>query len=405
MNRTLSPRQPRVASSETAREINHDTLLRLVLLHQPISRADLARRSGLQRSTVSVIIDQLIREGWVSEGALGKLPRGRRPTILHTNDQHVVLAADLRPDSVHVAAININGEILHRETIHISESESTSTCFKHAIQEVGRIVRTYRKMFKDRILDRAGVSVAGRVSWKTRELLFAPNMRWSKPNLFEEMEKAMGMPIVMDNAANTAIMAQKWQGDYAHISNMVSVSVSEGIGAGILVNGNLVSGMDDMAGEFGHIPLDPEGPQCGCGNRGCWEMMASNRAAVRYYQEENPKRPVPSFSELIALAKDGDVLALRAIDRMAQQLGRGMFNIVTSLAPEVILVVGDCAALWGRIGPLIESYLTSQALSRRVPKIVAALDGDAARLRGAAVLVWQRVLLAQNQSAEGAAEW
>src|SRR5215469_18411053 len=119
MNRPASSRAPRVASSETAREINHDTLLRLVLLHQPISRADLARRSGLQRSTVSVIVDQLIREGWVSEGALGKLPRGRRPTILHANDKHVVLAADLRPDSVHVAAININGEILHRETIHI----------------------------------------------------------------------------------------------------------------------------------------------------------------------------------------------------------------------------------------------------------------------------------------------
>lgn len=404
MNRSVSPRPPRVASSETAREINHDTLLRLVLLHQPISRADLARRSGLQRSTVSVIVDQLIREGWVLEGALGKLPRGRRPTILHANDKHVVLAADLRPDSVHVAALNINGEILHRETIRIADNEAPATSFKRVIQEVGRIVRSYRKMFKDRILDRAGVSVAGRVSWKTREMMFAPNMRWSRPNLFEELEKAMGMPIVMDNAANTAVMAQKWQGDYAHVSNMVSVSVSEGIGAGILVNGNLVSGMDDMAGEFGHIPVDPDGPRCGCGNRGCWETVASNRATLRYYQEENPKRPLSNFSELISLAQDGDVYALRALDKMAHQLGRGMFNIVTSLAPEVILVVGDCAALWSRIGPLVESYLTSHALSRRIPRIVAALDGDAARLRGAAVLVWQRVLLAQDQAVEGAAE-
>jgi predicted NBD/HSP70 family sugar kinase len=405
MNRTVSSRAPRVASSETAREINHDTLLRLVLLHQPISRADLARRSGLQRSTVSVIVDQLIREGWVLEGALGKLPRGRRPTILHANDQHVVLAVDLRPDTVHVAAVNINGEILHRETVRVIESESVNASFKHVVQEVGRIVRAYRKTFKDRILDKAGVSVAGRVSWKTRELLFAPNMRWGRPNLFTELEKAMGMPIVMDNAANTAVMAQKWQGDYAHVSNMVSVSVSEGIGAGILVNGNLVSGMEDMAGEFGHIPLDPDGPRCGCGNRGCWEMMASNRAALRYYQEENPKHPITCFADIVALAQEGDVYALRAIDRMAYQIGRGMFNIVTSLAPEVIVVVGDCAALWGRIGPLVESYLTSQSLSRRIPKIVAALDGDAARLRGAAVLVWQRVLLAQHSSAEGAAEW
>lgn len=402
MDRSASPRNQRVASSETAREINHDTLLRLVLLHQPISRADLARKSGLQRSTVSVIIDQLIREGWVLEGALGKLPRGRRPTILHVNDQPVVLAADLRPDSVHVAAVNINGEILHRETIHISASDAPSVSFKRAIQEVGKTARQYRKTFRDRIQGKAGVSVAGRVSWKTGELMFAPNLHWSKPNLFEELEKAMGMPIVMDNAANATVMAQKWTGEYAGFSNMVSVSVSEGIGAGILVNGNLVSGIDNMAGEFGHIPLDPEGPQCACGNRGCWEMLASNRAALRYYQEERPKSPVGSFGVLVALAKEGDVYALRAIDKMATQLGRGMFNIVTSLAPELIVVVGDCAALWGRIGPLIESYLTSHALSRRIPKVIAASDGDSGRLKGAAVLVWQRLLLAENESVEGA---
>lgn len=402
MNRPISSKPPQVASSETAREINRSTLLRLVLLHQPISRADLARLSGLQRSTVSVIVDQLIREGWILEGALGRLPRGRRPTILHVNTSHVVLAVDLRPNLIRVAAVNVNGEILQQESVDYPEEDVSSAALKTVMQGVGKIARAYRKNYKDRILDKAGVAIAGRISWRTRELMFAPNFRWKGTQLFPELEKALGMPLVIDNAANTAAMAQKWRGEYANVANIVTVSVSEGIGSGIVMNGQLVSGLEEMAGEFGHIPLDPDGPRCGCGNQGCWEVVASNRAALRYYLEENPKNPLKSFRELLSLAQDGDVYALRAIDKMAYQLGRGMFNIVVSLAPDLILVVGDCAELWGRIGPLIESYLTSHALSRRIPRIVAATDGDALRLRGAAVMVWQRVLMSPNEAIEGA---
>src|SRR5271167_3846003 len=114
--KAIRPRHA-VASSETAREINRDILLHAIHLHQPVSRADLSRLTGLQPSTVSVITGQLIEEGWVQHGALGRLPRGRRPTYVTLNDRHVALAIDLRPEQVNLAVIDINGKILTRETI------------------------------------------------------------------------------------------------------------------------------------------------------------------------------------------------------------------------------------------------------------------------------------------------
>src|SRR5580704_9270087 len=106
-----------VASSETAREINRDILLHAIHLHQPVSRADLARLTGLQPSTVSVIIGQLIEEEWVLPGALGRLPRGRRPTFVTLNDRHVALAIDLRPGRANLAVVDINGKLLGREAV------------------------------------------------------------------------------------------------------------------------------------------------------------------------------------------------------------------------------------------------------------------------------------------------
>src|SRR5580700_11507246 len=106
-----------VASSETAREINRDILLHAIHLHQPVSRADLARLTGLQPSTVSVIIGQLIDEGWVVAGSLGRLPRGRRPTFVTLNDRHVTLAMDLRPGKANLAVVDINGKILGRVAV------------------------------------------------------------------------------------------------------------------------------------------------------------------------------------------------------------------------------------------------------------------------------------------------
>ncbi len=394
---TTKPTEPRrgVASSETAREINRDILLHTIHLHQPVSRADLARLTGLQPSTVSVIIGQLIEEGWVLPGTLGHLPRGRRPTFVTLNDRHVTLAVDLRPENANLAVVDINGKILGRDSIPLSAQGGSKAEIRKAIQNIARAVRPMRAAAGDRQFQGVGVSVSGRVDQKTHRLLFAPNVPWAQIDLHTELEKVLETPIEMENAANACLFSERWFGNFGQVSNMIVVSVSEGVGTGLLVDGHIVRGRDDMAGEFGHMPLEESGPPCGCGNTGCWETFASNRAGLRYYRELVQESKLASFQELLDLAKGGDVRALRSIDKMMSYLARGLSMLVAGLAPEVIIVVGDCTALWSRICPLLESRLIAKSFTSHTPRVVAAMDGDAARLRGAAALVLHKVLFGQ----------
>lgn len=400
MHTNDKPVRPRraVASSETAREINRDILLHSIHIHQPVSRADLARLTGLQPSTVSVIISQLMEEGWVVPGSLGRLPRGRRPTYVTLNDQHVALAIDLRPGKANLAVVDINGKILGRETVAFDiKAGSTPEEARSAIAQMAETARSLRANYDDRTFQGLGVSVSGRVDQRTHRLLFAPNAPWGQIDrcLYEELQRVLDTPIEMENAANACLLSERWFGNFNDTSNMLVVAVAEGIGTGLLVDGRIARGRDDMAGEFGHMPIEESGPVCGCGNVGCWETVASNRAGLRYYRELAPDSTLNSFKELLDLALKGDIRALRAIDKMMTYLARGLSILSAGLAPEVIIIVGDCTALWPRVCPLLESQLIAKSITPQTPRVVAAMDGDAGRLRGAAALVLHKALFRQ----------
>jgi predicted NBD/HSP70 family sugar kinase len=395
---TDKPSRPHraVASSETAREINRDILLHAIHLHQPVSRADLARLSGLQPSTVSVIIGQLIDEGWVLPGMLGRLPRGRRPTFVTLNDRHAALAIDLRPGRANLAVVDINGKLLGRDTVPYEiRAGSTADEARTAIAQIAQAAHALKAAFADRVFQGLGVSVSGRVDQKTHRLLFSPNVPWGQIDVHGELQRVLRTPVEMENAANACLFSERWFGNFHDAANMLVVSVSEGIGTGMLVDGSVVRGRDDMAGEFGHMTLEESGPVCGCGNVGCWEVFASNRAGLRYFHELAPETTLSNFQELLNLALAGDLRALRSIDKMMHWLARGLTMLAAGLSPEVIIIVGDCTALWPRICPLLESKLIAKSITPHTPRVVAAMDGDAARLRGAAALVLHKVLFGQ----------
>ena len=361
-----------------------------------MSRADLARLTGLQPSTVSVIIGQLIDEGWVLPGTLGRLPRGRRPTNVTLNDRHVMLAIDLRPGRANLAVVDINGKLLGRDSVPYEiKAGSTADEARTAIARIAQAAHALKAAFGERVFQGLGVSVSGRVDQKTHRLVFSPNVPWGQIDLHEELQRVLETPIEMENAANACLFSERWFGNFYDASNMLVVSVSEGIGTGMLVDGSVVRGRDDMAGEFGHMMLEETGPVCGCGNAGCWEVFASNRAGLRYYQELAPETTLTNFQELLDLALAGDLRALRSIDKMMACLARGLTMLAAGLAPEVIIIVGDCTALWPRIRPLLESQLIARSITPHTPRVVAAMDGDAARLRGAAALVLHKVLFGQ----------
>jgi predicted NBD/HSP70 family sugar kinase len=182
-----------------------------------------------------------------------------------------------------------------------------------------------------------------------------------------------------------------WFGQAEKTPNLVVVTVSEGVGVGIFSDGRLVHGLNGMAGEFGHVPLDSNGPRCGCGSNGCWEVYASNWAALRYYHESNPAPNGPSFQDLLSLAEGGDTLAGKALDLMAHAIGRGMRMVIAGLSPEEVVFVGEFTRLWSRLGPVIEAEVANSVLVGGPPRVrPAAAEPSVARLRGTVALVLQK---------------
>jgi predicted NBD/HSP70 family sugar kinase len=383
--RRLNFTNTQIASIQTARDINRGVVLNLIRRRQPISRADLARVSGLQRSTVSQITEQLIRERWVVHGPTGRLPRGRRPTFLQLNDRRAILVVDLRPATTAIAVCDANGRFLSQEEIRTPPDAATAAPI--LAQKARQLISDHPEL----IFEGIGVSVPGRFDDNQQRVVFAPNLKWQQFDLRGPLEKATGLQVELENAANACVLAEVWFGHGQRTRDLVVVTISEGVGVGIFSNGHLVKGWNGLAGEFGHVPLDPNGPQCGCGARGCWEVYASNWAALRYYHESSTAANGPTFTDLLSLAESGDTLALKAFDRMAHAIGRGLRMIVAGLSPEEIVFVGDFTRLWSRVGPVIDASVAAAALVGKPPRVrPAEADPSTARLRGTVAMVLQK---------------
>jgi predicted NBD/HSP70 family sugar kinase len=236
-----------------------------------------------------------------------------------------------------------------------------------------------------------GISLPGRVDPDTQRLIFAPNLRWPDFDLKKVIEKTMGLPVTMENAATACLLSELTSRRTDGIRDVVLVTVSEGVGTGIYANGQLISGYRGMAGEFGHVSLDPAGIRCSCGRRGCWETFASCRAGLRYYKELQPDAPAITFPELLNLAEEGNRYAAEALAKQALYIGRGLRIIIAALSPGVILVAGDITSSWHRFGPAIENEAAKFTLKGALPQILPTHEGEIARLRGAAALVFQRL--------------
>jgi predicted NBD/HSP70 family sugar kinase len=373
------------ASSEVVRDINRRIVLNLIRTRQPISRADLARASGLQRSTISLIVEQLIEEQWVVEGATGRLPRGRRPTFLRLNDDRVIIGVDIRPTQITVALADASGKFSSQEAMPTPADPQV------AITQLIDAIHRIKNAFGGKMIEGVGISLPGRFDHASNRLVFAPNLKWPDIDIRNPIVEQTGLDVELENAANACVLAEVWFDRVHECRNLVVVTVSEGIGTGVLANGALVRGFGGMAGEFGHVPLDPTGPVCSCGSRGCWEVFASNRAGLRYYAETGAGEAGISFMELLSRASIGDPRAAAALDKMAHYLGRGMRMIVAGLAPERIVVVGDLTRSWERFGHVIEAEIQAQVLpGGMAPRLVPAFEDGMARLRGTVALVLQK---------------
>ncbi len=387
----------RASSSTTARDMNRDLILGLIRVRQPISRAALARLTGLQRSTVSEIVQQLVDENWIREGSVGRVPRGRRPTLLELNSLLAVVAVDIHPLQTTVVVSDVNGRFVAQERIPIASLPAK------AVEQLAVCIKRMQAACSDMTFVGIGISVPGRLDPERHKLLFAPNLKWQGFDLKGTMELATGLSVELENDANACLLAEMWFGEMEGVHDAVMVAIGEGVGTGILANGQLIRGSSGMAGEFGHISLDPRGPLCGCGNKGCWETFASTRSAVRFYNKSSRPGKGVAAPELLRLGVEGDPRAFQALQRQARQIGRGIRAIVAALSPEIIFIAGDVTALWDDLQPEIEAELKEHPLGGPPPKLVPAHDSGIARLRGACALVLHRSMGREHVSGKATA--
>ncbi|HEX6773266.1 MAG TPA: ROK family protein, partial [Acidobacteriaceae bacterium] len=230
----------------------------------------------------------------------------------------------------------------------------------------------------------------GRVDPERGRLVLAPNLKWDDFDIRRALAKQLVLPVEMENAANACMLAELWFGNMDGVRNAVLITISEGVGAAILADRRLITGHGGLAGELGHICFDLSGPQCGCGQKGCWEMFASSNAAVRYFQEVTGSRKKLTIAELMALASDGEPAALEAIQKQARAIGAGLRIATAALSPELILFAGDITSFWQSVHKEIEGQCRRQAMTKHVPRLVSIGDGESARLRGAAAVLLQR---------------
>ena len=386
----------KVARSETARHINRHIVLNLIRKHQPISRAGLARRSGLQRSTVSAITEQLITERWVIEGAFGNLPRGRKPTFLHLNaERSGIIGVDVQATTTKLAVASMDMQFLAQESM------STGSDPADFVARLSRRIQDLMRANPKDSYEGIGISLPGRIDVASQRMVFAPNLGWGEVDLKTPLEQAIGLPVELENAANACALAELWSGRHTEgVRNLVAVTVSEGIGVGMIMNGQLAQGSTGLAGEFGHVTLAPDGPVCKCGNRGCWEMLASNSAAVRFYAESASVRKgeigsksamaTLGFEDILRLVEQGDAKASKALDQMAHNLGKGIVMLVTGLSPDLVVVVGEVTRAWDRVGPIVAEVVKRQSFTHATTRILPTNPEAQPRLRGTIALVLQK---------------
>ncbi len=395
--RKINPHDFKVARRGTSREINRQIALNLIRAHQPVSRADLARLMNVRRGVASLLVSELLSESLIFEGAVGEsVGRGRRPTFLFIDSrERCVVGVDIRASRTYILVTDLVGRQLGAVS-----SFQTNREVDVLIQELARRIKQILADYKEvGACEGVGVSVPGMVEPAAGRVVHAPTLGWHDVSLRDPLAIALGIPAQIENSGKACAMAQLWatRTDVVASGNSVFVSVSDGVGVGIVVNGELLRGRHNTAGEFGHVPLSIDGPRCSCGATGCWESYVSNLATLSRYFGHDLSEPRPRDSEtanfsvedLIARARAGDAKALAAINSTARYLGLGLASIINALDPARIYIGGEITTAWSLIEPIVRGALRERTLTEfgGATEIHVVPAEDHPRLRGAVALV------------------
>jgi predicted NBD/HSP70 family sugar kinase len=402
--RRISPTSFRIARRGTSREINRQIALNLIRSKQPVSRAELARLMGVRRGIVSRLVDELLEAGLVFEGAKGESRRGRKPMHLHIETRRrCVVAVDVSASHTSLMATDLVGHPLV-DAAAFPTRRRPALVVKDVAAAIARLLAERPDLGT---CAGVGVAVSGLVDPAGR-LRFSPTLGWREVDLASPLREALRLPVVVENSTKACILGQVWavRGDAPVEGPVAFVNVSDGVGVGVAVDGKLLRGAHNTAGEFGHVPLNMYGPPCSCGQRGCWEAYVSKRAVIARYRGTDPSWPASeetasvTIEHILARARAGEGRALETLRETGFCLSRGLATIVKAVDPRRIYVGGEITAAWDLLVPTLREGLRADDVVRESgePEILPVPLGEHPRLRGAAALIHTRAFAAPDVS-------
>jgi predicted NBD/HSP70 family sugar kinase len=383
--RRINLKKANVARSDTIRYINRQIVLNYVREREPISRAEISHETALQRSTVSLIVEDLKNLGLIYE-IEGESTGGRPPTLLKLRAAGcIAIGVDLGTAQTTVATGDLVGRVLRREAF--PTDPDLEVTFRRIVASIQNFIAS------EPTIEGIGISLPGLVDAETGTALFIPHFKWRDWSIADELAKVTGMPVRVDNDANAAALAELWLGrpEIRDVRDFILVLVEEGLGTGIIFDGQVYHGMVGGAGEFGHMTIGKGAPvACAAGSDECWEAFASERAALARYAQVNDSRSEDiTFSQLVDLAFKGNEAAKAALVETAYYLGLGISNLTKGLSPEAVILGGEIARAWPLIADELHNAIAQNSICRGLPSSVAFAStlGADTRLLGALSLV------------------
>jgi predicted NBD/HSP70 family sugar kinase len=384
-----------IARQNTIRGINKQIVLNYVRARSPISRAQIARETLLQRSTVSAIVDDLTLAGMIEDIGPGDSTGGRKPNLLRLKiGTPAAIGVDVTPRETTIALADLAGNIMQTEVF------PTSSDITYMNSKILSKVIHFAEMFKGNDLE-VGISIPGIADQLTGRIIYVPYFKWSDWDIGQQITAATGLPVVLDNDANAVALAELWFGsdEIKKTRNFIMLLIAEGIGTGIIIGGEVYRGESGAAGEFGHMFVGEKAPvSCSCGRRDCWEAHASEKAIIQRYSSTNGHGTAPiDIESFIGLARNGERHATRVLYETARYLGIGISNLINGFSPQTIVVSGSIVKAWDLIIDPVNEFAKRSIHNELVStRVVPSVLGHNPTILGSICLVLSRKFASAN---------
>jgi glucokinase-like ROK family protein len=385
---------------------NQFLMLSIIKEHGPISRVAIAKEIGLTKSAISKVVNNLIKLGLVEEGRKDDTSVGRKPVTLKlTIDNYFVVGVGIRRTETSVGIANLQGDIIRRKKASLKKEDTQAVILKKIINLIYSTAKDSR-VEMEKVIG-IGVGSPGPLYAHSGVILSPPNFPgWHNVPLKELIWEEFDIPVFIDNDANVAALGEKWFGNAQGIDNFIYITLDLGIGAGIVINGEVYRGVDGVAGEFGHISISLNGKKCQCGSYGCLENLASSLAIIPKVKNliSSGKETILSkmvkgsledieIEMILEAARKKDELSLEVLREAARYLGIGVANLVNLFNTKTIILGGPLA----QAEEVFLKFVRKIVIKRVYPvaanglKIIAGRFGEEIYVIGAAALALSNV--------------